>query len=112
MDITVERERGVVIVIPNDSIDSGNAASFHADMEGSYEEGDTGMILDLSKVKLITSAGLRAILLTAQRLRRDKVKFAICSLTDNVRGVFQISGFNQIITVTDTREDAHEAVSG
>ena len=71
----------------------------------------TGLVLDLDLEHLsyISSAGLRVILLVAQQLQGRAVKFSVCSLPESVREVFQISGFDQIISTYATRASALSA---
>ena len=70
------------------------------------------MILDFENLSYISSAGLRVILITAKALRRQDAELAVCSLSDPIREVFEISGFYQIIPVRDTQADAIAAISG
>ena len=69
----------------------------------------TGLVLDLEHLSYISSAGLRVILLVAQQLQGRAVKFGVCSLPESVREVFQISGFDQIISTYTTRDSALSA---
>ena len=68
------------------------------------------MVVDLAGLSYISSAGLRAVLLTAKSLSRRSAKFALCSPSKPIREVFEISGFDKIIDIHDTREAAVSAV--
>ena len=46
------------------------------------------------------------ILLTAKALQRQQASFAVCSLSESVREIFEISGFDQIIPVHGNVPDA------
>ncbi len=71
------------------------------------------MILDFENLVYISSAGLRAALITATSLRKRNVSFAVCSPLAVVREVwqaFQMSGFAKIVSIHGFREHALAAV--
>ena len=75
------------------------------------QDGDRAVILDFEKLVYIGSAGLRAVLMIAKNLWKREATFALCSLPDMVRGVFEVSGFDKIVTIHPSKADALAAVS-
>ena len=69
------------------------------------EHKDNGILIDLSEVDFVSSAGLRVFLILAKKLQKEDRTFGLCSLNDIVREVFETSGFTQIISVHGTREE-------
>ena len=112
MAINIERDGGTVIAKITGRLDGANAQEFQGELTDSIEEGDRAVILDFENLSYISSAGLRVILITAKALKRQDAELAVCSLSDPIREVFEISGFDQIIPVRDTQADAIAAVSG
>ena len=112
MAIDIERDGGTVIAKITGRLDGANAQEFQGDLTDSIEEGDRAVILDFENLSYISSAGLRVILITAKALKRQDAELAVCSLSDPIREVFEISGFDQIIPVRDTQAAAIAAVSG
>ena len=112
MELNVVRDGGTVVVGAGERIDGTNAREFQSALEAAIEETDLAVILDLADLTYISSAGLRAILMTARSLRRQEAALAVCSLTDSVREVFEISGFNQIIPVHSSKDEAIAALNG
>ena len=112
MAIDIERDGGTVIAKITGRLDGANAQEFQGELTDSIEEGDRAVILDFENLSYISSAGLRVILITAKALKRQDAELAVCSLSDPIREVFEISGFDQIIPVRDTQADAIAAVSG
>ena len=106
MKIDHEREEGVLTAKVTGRIDGSNALEFEKTFKEIVNDDDRIVILDFEKLAYISSAGLRVILLIAKTLRKKEAKFALCSLSDSINEVFQISGFDQIISVYATREDA------
>ena len=110
MAIESIREGGALIARAEDRVDGTNAKAFQDDLASVIDESDRTVILDLERVFYISSAGLRAILLTAKALRRQEARLAVCCLSERVREVFQISGFDKIIAVHPTVPEAMSAL--
>jgi len=72
----------------------------------SAENGTKGMLVDLESVSALSSAGLRSFLMIAKRLRRERIKFAVCSAGGVAQQVLVVSGFHQIIQMHPTRSIA------
>ena len=112
MDVTTERQDGVLSAQVGGRIDSANADEFGEAIKTAIEESDRAVILDFEKLTYISSAGLRVILLTAKTLGNRNAKFALCSLSDPVREVFEISGFDKIIAIHPSRVEALASLDG
>ena len=112
MGIKTERTGATLVATAEERVDGANAREFQNDLEQAIEESDRTVILDLKQLFYISSAGLRAILLTAKGLQRQHAKLAVCSLSDPVREIFEISGFDKIIPVHPTLGEAITALGG
>ena len=110
MELTTERHDGVLSARIVGRVDSTNAREFEEAIRTVIEDGDRAVILDFEKLVYISSAGLRAVLMTAKNLWKQDSTFALCSLSEVVREVFQVSGFDKIITIHPTREEALASV--
>lgn len=107
MEINTERVGNTLIVMPSENrVDGTNAREFQVGLEAAIEEGDKAVIFDAETLTYISSAGLRAILLVVKSINRQGGKFAVCSLSDPIREIFSISGFDNIIPIEATREAA------
>ncbi len=112
MNIDTERVGNALILKPSDTrVDGTNAREFQSSLEVAIEDTDKTVVLDAETLTYISSAGLRAILLVVKSLNRQGGKFAVCSLSDPIREIFAISGFDNIIPIEATKEDAIKAVS-
>ncbi len=106
MDCRASRDGHTVVVEVEGRIDGATAGDLETSMMAGIEETDKFVVCDLSGVSYVSSAGLRAILVVAKRLSKQKVDFSICGLTGPVAEVFHISGFDRIFKVYETREEA------
>ncbi len=63
------------------------------------DDGETKVLVDFSAVDYITSGGLSALLTGARRMAEVDGTFALCSLSDNVKRVFEISNFTTLFDI-------------
>ena len=110
MAISTERDGGTLIAKTEGRVDGSNAREFQDALEEAIEPTDTAVVLDLENLSYISSAGLRVILLTAKTLRKQDAKLAVCSLSDSIKQVFEISGFDKIIPIHASQAEAVPAV--
>ena len=68
--------------------------------------GCSSMLVNLSDVGFVSSAGLRILLATAKRLTGADGSLKITDLNETVHEVFEISGFITILSVYKTEEEA------
>ena len=112
MDIKTERSNGTLIAKAEGRIDGVNARDFEEAMQAAIGSDDNAVIIDLEGLSYISSAGLRVILLIAKTLRKRNAELILCSLSDPIREVFEISGFDKIIPVHASREEALATLGG
>ena len=111
MDVTTEREDGVLSVRVVGRIDGSTVLAFHEAIETALEDGDHIVIVDCEKLSYIGSAGLRTVLAIAKAVSNRDARFALCALTDSVTKVFENTGFDRIITIRPSRAEALAAVA-
>ena len=110
MDIGLERQEGALVAKPEGRIDGINASDFEKALRDAIDEEGGSLVVDLAGLTYISSAGLRAILLIAKLLAQRNAKFGLCSLSDPIREVFEISGFDKIVSIHGSRAEALAAV--
>ena len=108
MKLKHERNDEALLVDVEGRLDDFSAKDFRNQMKAIMSADDNLVVLDFAKVKYISSAGLRSVLLVAQDARKHKSTLRICSLESTVREVFRISGFDQIIELSANRQEALE----
>lgn len=110
METTTTRAETTVVAVISGHIDQTNAPEFQSYLESCVEAGDRALVLNLQDVSYITSAGLRSILVATKTLRSLGVKLVLCSINDDVSGVFRISGFEKIIPTYPSQDQAIAAL--
>ena len=90
-------------------IDSSNAGRFQRIVESGIDAEDQALILDFERVFFISSAGLRISLVLSRKFNESGKKFGVCTLSDPIRNVLAISGFDRVIPIYDSRAAAIDA---
>ena len=111
MAVTTERQDGTLVLAANGLVDSSNATECQDEINGAIDGNDPSVLLDLGGLSYISSAGLRVILLVAKTLNAQDTKFAVCSPSEPIREIFEISGFSQIIPMHSTQSEAIASLS-
>ena len=106
MNVTTERKDGVLSVGVEGRIVGSNVLVFREAIETAVQDGDRAVILDCERIEYLGSAGLRTLLAIAKSLSNRDTRFALCSLPDQVRLVFETSGFDTIIAIHASRDEA------
>ena len=106
MEIKTERQNGTLIARVEGRVDSANAREFENGLSATITDDDTYVIVDFAGLSYISSSGLRVILMIAKTLRGRNAKFALCSLSGPIGEVFKISGFDKIISIYGSQEEA------
>ena len=128
MDISAFQEQGHVLVTILEirgSIDSSSADQLRQRAEDAMKAGAHDLLLDLTHVQYLSSAGLRVInqlfnQLHPDALHKDLAKtqkglvdgtfksphFKLCGLNSNVRQVLSMSGFDMFLDIFNDRKSA------
>ena len=109
VQIKWERKDGILIAMPIGHIDSSNADRFQRIVESGIDAEDQALILDFERVFFISSAGLRISLVISKQFNDSGKQFGICTLSDPIRNVLAISGFDRVIPVYESRAAAIDA---
>ena len=100
MNVKVETEGDVVVVRPMGKMDAITAPPMQDAIDEVLAENPAHVILDLSEVPYVSSAGLRVFLRVAKAAKGTS-SLAVCHLHENVRQVFELAGFDKIMTLCD-----------
>jgi anti-anti-sigma factor len=87
-------------------IDAMSAPEFEKQVTEIIEQGGRLLVIDLSELEYISSAGLRSFLVIAKKIKAASGLMKLCAMQDTVKEVFEISGFDAIIPVCKTVTEA------
>jgi anti-anti-sigma factor len=114
MELSPRRFDTAVVVSPTGRIDQTNVETFQAKLMPHVQtcaEGQQQLVLDLSKLEYISSAGLRILMLAAKQARTQKGTFLLADLQPLVKEILEIGKFTAVLTVMPSLRDALAKVS-
>ncbi len=111
MEITQRVEGGVSVIQPDGRIDTLAAEQLDQVLQTAVAEGHSSLVVDMSKVEYISSAGLRSLAAVLVMCRDEGGDMKLAALNERVTRVFKIIGFDLLMSVTDTPEAAIAAFS-
>lgn len=111
MNLNTERQGDVLCALITGRIDGSNVAEFESSLGSAIEAGDRAVVMDMEQLTYISSAGLRAVLLTAKALKSQNSTLILCSLPDHIQEILEISGFDKILPIHDSRQSALATVA-
>ncbi|MFA7229922.1 MAG: STAS domain-containing protein [Victivallaceae bacterium] len=108
MNISRQQQDGIVSLVISGRLDAVSAVDADKEFSKVLDDGHDRLLIDLSGLEYISSAGLRVLLVVAKRMQQKGGKVVLCLLTPNVKEVFEISGFSSIFKIFDTPACASE----
>ncbi len=100
---------GIQIVSLSGRLEAGSAQSFEDHITSLTGSGNRKILVDLSGLEYLSSAGLRSMLSLARILSSLDGKLAVCSAKGIVKEVFTISGFAAAMNLMESQEEAVES---
>jgi len=106
MNITEREQDGVTIYSIEGRVDSEGAVDLDMALQAATADGRNKMVLEMSEVRYINSAGLRTLadILTQNQKAGGDLK--LVSLHPKVRRVFQIIGFERFFNIYESIDEA------
>ena len=114
MNVNSRRFANAVVLHVSGRLDQDTCEAFRSDIskvvEATAREGGA-IVLDLSQLEYISSAGLRCFMLASRQAKALQARIFAAALQPMVAEIFKISHFNLVFQVFPTVRDALAAVS-
>jgi len=94
------------VILPKGRLDGSTGILFEQDVQQQIDAGNTSLVVDFSQLEYISSAGLRALLVVARKLKSAGGRMALCALRKPVKEVFDVTGYTTLLDVFPTRDAA------
>ena len=105
MQITITDETDYSIIAVSGKLDTDTAVKADSVFSEVLNRKNQ-LLVDLSALRYISSAGLRILLLTAKRVQQKGGKIILFGLQSSVNEIFEISGFSQLFRICQDKESA------
>jgi len=96
----------VTLVEVSGRVDSMNASEFGSELNARITNGKVQLVLDLSSVEYMSSAGLREIVTTLKNAKKASGDLRLAQPSQRVREVLEMAGLDTIFRIYTTQDDA------
>lgn len=114
MNVVARRYANAVVLRVNGRLDQETCDVFRTDLTGHVERAmreGSAVILDLSGLEYVSSAGLRCLLIASRQVKAAKGRILVAEMQPMVAEIFAISHFDLMFEVVPTVREAIAAVS-
>jgi anti-sigma B factor antagonist len=109
MEISIDKLDGVAVAaVPVDELDASNSGEFKRDIAPLLQS-HTKLVLDLRQLRFVDSSGLGAMLSCLRQLSAKGGDLKLCSLSKQVRALFELVRMHRIFDIYGTKEEAVRA---
>ena len=107
MECTFATDGDVLVACPSGRIDTTTYNDFKVALNTQLDESKAKhLVIDLTDLEYVSSAGFREFFLAGRRMGRDGGTLSVCSFQPQVKELFEIAQFMTAYVVHDTREAA------
>ena len=114
MNVVARRYANAIVLRVDGRLDQDTCEAFRGELMPFVEKAVTenaALVLDLSGVEYVSSAGLRCFVIASRRMKAAKGRILVADLQPMVGEIFEISHFDALMDVHRTVSDALAAVS-
>jgi anti-anti-sigma factor len=113
MEVLRQETGAVTVLEPRGRIDSVTAKEFGEHLSRVLSGGCYKLVIDLHNVTYICSTGFRQLLIVKKSTQKNKDgKLALCRANVDVKRLFDIGGFGELLPIYETREAGIASVAG
>lgn len=112
MELREERLGRIALLVPSGRIDSTTAAMFGERLSATLGAPIGALVIDLSDLEYISSAGFRTLLVANRLARTNAVALHLCGLSDKLQQLFDLAGFVELFAIHPQKSEAIAAASG
>lgn len=106
MELIEQKTEKCVIVSITGRLDTTNYSMLEKKLTDLIDKREDKILIECSKMDYVSSSGLRILLMALKKITMAKGKFVLCNLQENIREIFEISGFTNIFEIYPSQEEA------
>lgn len=106
MEIAESKDGEVTILAPKGSLNTQTSPKLEQKLVAVLGEKGRLIVIDFKGVDYLSSAALRVLLMITRRLARAHGRLVLCGMSEDLKKVFAISGFDRDFTILAARGEA------
>jgi anti-sigma B factor antagonist len=103
-------DQQVKIVKLNGIINTSNSQELRENITELQESGAKIVLVDCQDVTFMDSSALGALVLAFKTLRAADTKLVLCSVNEQVRILFELTGMDKVFEIFPSQDDFHQVV--
>lgn len=108
MEVTTQEFKHCDLITVKGRVDSSTAPQFTKELEKATNNGRYKIVLDMTDLEYMSSAGFRALLATQRNCKRyNRGEVVLAHVPDRIREALELAGFTELFKTFD---DVTEAV--
>jgi len=106
MEILKTKQQGVLILALKGRLDTLASPAFEKEMFDLLAAKEDRLLIDCAGLDFISSSGLRVFIALARELKALQGRMVLCGLNPQVKEVFDITGFTQLLAIVPSQAEA------
>ena len=106
VEIKEDQKGDVLILYIKGRLDAVSSPTAEHHVFDYINNGMYKIVLNFANVDYLSSAGMRMLLSVTKKLKRLSGKLVVCAVKTNVMDVLKMSGFDHVLDMAKTEEDA------
>src|SRR5262245_16103114 len=106
MEVSARKTDDLVVLSPVGSLDTRSAVDFEKSVLDCLGQGLLRFVIDFGRVDVVSSAGLRVLIMLDKRLAGTGGGVVLTGLSDHVRMVFEVTALADHFTITASEQEA------
>lgn len=102
-------DSAVMVITPRGRLDASGSQYLETELQALSSDNQYRMVIDCQQVTYISSTGLRTLLLALRRAKKVGGDVKLAGLTPPVRKIIRMAGFDMILEIFETEEQAVRA---
>ncbi len=104
--VEVTEENGIITLSPSGDMGTHESPSLRAALKAAIDKRPKRVIVDLSGVGYMATAGLATLVESLRGSRDASVELVLCNLQPRVKAVFDIARLASVFRITQTLDEA------
>jgi anti-anti-sigma factor len=106
MEFIEEDSAELTIVVVAGRLDSQTSGRFSGRLSELYQSGEAQVLIELSRLTYISSAGCRALYVAARQATERGRHLTVCGMNEAVERVVELAGLGSQVRIYGSREEA------
>jgi len=106
MEINVQKNDSTNVIALSGRLDTTNYGDLEKKLFELIENNEIKIVVDCSDLEYVSSSGLRIFLMGLKKINAVNGRFVLCGLQDNIKEIFEISGFSTVFEIFGNIDEA------